>query len=72
MPQHKETNNAMENNDMENDLHTEVDLLAERYLDLWQDNLRHWATDPNAFEKWLAEATSQITSSRKKTSSSDE
>lgn len=34
--------------------------LAEQYLDLWQDNLRLWATDSDALDKWLTEATQQI------------
>lgn len=46
MSQHKKI-------DKDNDISTEIDLLAERYLDLWQNNLRHWATDPKALEKWL-------------------
>ena len=36
--------------------------IATRYLDLWQDNLRHWATDPDAPDKWLAETARQIKS----------
>lgn len=33
----------------------DMDSIAERYLDLWQDNVKRWATDPEALEKWLAE-----------------
>ncbi|MBL4894148.1 MAG: hypothetical protein JKY59_04655 [Emcibacter sp.] len=36
--------------------------IATRYLDLWQDNLRHWATDPDALDKWLNETAQQIKS----------
>jgi len=35
--------------------------IAERYLDLWQDNIRHWATDPAAMEKWLADIVKKQT-----------
>jgi len=27
---------------------------TEAYLDLWQQNLKHWATDPQALQKWIA------------------
>ncbi|MCF8474870.1 MAG: hypothetical protein K9G26_09245 [Emcibacter sp.] len=31
----------------------DIDNIAERYLDLWQENLQRWATDPEALKKWL-------------------
>ncbi|MBL4802875.1 MAG: hypothetical protein JKY45_13370 [Emcibacter sp.] len=37
-----------------------MDELAAQYLDLWQDNLRHWATDPDAMNKWLTETVPHI------------
>ncbi|WP_339863491.1 hypothetical protein [Paremcibacter congregatus] len=33
--------------------------IARRYLDLWQDNLKLWATDPAALETWLTENTTK-------------
>lgn len=32
-----------------------MDSIAERYLDLWQENVKRWATDPDALDKWLTE-----------------
>jgi len=36
-----------------------INEIAERYLDLWQDNIQRWASDPDSLEKWLIEATRQ-------------
>ncbi|MBL4894516.1 MAG: hypothetical protein JKY59_06560, partial [Emcibacter sp.] len=44
-----------------------LDNIATRYLDLWQDNLRHWATDPDALDKWLAETARLMKSPDKNT-----
>lgn len=44
---------------------SDMDIIAERYLDLWQDNVKYWATDPNALEKWLEETKQHIKSSGK-------
>lgn len=40
-----------------------MESVTERYLDLWQDNIRRWATDPDALEKWLTEINDQKTDS---------
>ncbi|WP_417316801.1 hypothetical protein [Emcibacter sp.] len=32
---------------------TDIDKLAEKYLDFWQQNLTIWATDPKALERWV-------------------
>lgn len=34
--------------------------LAERYLDLWQANIKCWATDPDALDKWLMTISQQL------------
>ncbi len=31
-----------------------LNIIAERYLDLWQDNIRLWAEDSGALDKWAA------------------
>lgn len=40
-----------------------MEKIAAQYLDLWQDNLRYWATDPDALDKWVMEAARHIKSS---------
>ena len=36
------------------DIHAEqINAAAEAYLDLWQKNLKHWATDPDALRNWI-------------------
>lgn len=42
------------------DSHDNLDSVAERYLDLWHNNVKRWATDPDAMEKWLAQAKEQM------------
>ncbi len=46
---------------------SEMESFAERYLDLWQENVKRWATDPDALEKWVKEASDQINPTDKNT-----
>lgn len=43
----------------------EMENVAERYLDFWQENVRLWATDSDALEKWVTETARQLKSSNK-------
>ena len=43
---------------------TDIKNLAEQYLDLWQENLRLWATDPRALDKWVNETAKLIKTSK--------
>jgi len=40
----------------DNDISPDINAIAERYLDLWLDNLRCWSSDPEAMTKWLEES----------------
>ncbi|NOZ65676.1 MAG: hypothetical protein GXP00_04155 [Alphaproteobacteria bacterium] len=45
----------------------ELDEIADSYLDLWQANVKCWATDPDSLEKWVNEAARLIAASHKNT-----
>ena len=45
----------------------ELDEIADSYLDLWQMNVKCWATDPDSLEKWVNEAARLISASNKNT-----
>ncbi len=35
---------------------SDIEAAAEAYLDLWQENIKRWAREPEALKKWLANA----------------
>jgi hypothetical protein len=44
----------------------ELEEIADCYLDLWQANVKCWATDPDSLEKWVIEAARLISTPPKK------
>ncbi len=62
MTKRKKNHSASQNSDNSQDSaanriicdNPDINMLADQYLDLWQDNIRKWSTDPDALDKWIS------------------